>query len=42
MISALAALEMTLAELGFDVEPGKGVTAAQQVLIGHRAAATVG
>jgi aspartate aminotransferase-like enzyme len=42
VISALAALEMTLAELGFDVEPGKGVTAAQQVLIGQRAAATVG
>ncbi|MDR3622985.1 MAG: alanine--glyoxylate aminotransferase family protein [Paludisphaera borealis] len=42
VISALAALEMTLAELGFDVEPGKGVTAAQQVLIGQRAAANVG
>ncbi|MDG3004683.1 pyridoxal-phosphate-dependent aminotransferase family protein [Paludisphaera mucosa] len=39
VIAALAALEMTLAELGFDVEPGKAVTAAQQVLIGKGAAA---
>ncbi|WP_165250256.1 pyridoxal-phosphate-dependent aminotransferase family protein [Paludisphaera soli] len=39
VISALAALEMTLAELGYDVEPGRAVTAAQQVLIGKGAAA---
>jgi len=39
VIAALAALEMTLAELGFDVEPGKAVTAAQQVLIGKGTAA---
>lgn len=39
VIAALAALEMTLAELGLDVEPGKAVTAAQQVLIGKGAAA---
>ena len=32
--ATLAALEMTLAELGHDVEPGRAVTAAQQVLIG--------
>jgi aspartate aminotransferase-like enzyme len=41
VISALAALEMALAELGLDVEPGKAVTAAQQVFLG-RQAATVG
>mgnify|MGYP001178169374 CR=1 FL=1 len=41
VVSALAALEMTLAELGFEVEPGKAVTAAQQVLIGKGAAAAV-
>ena len=34
VISGLAALEMVLAELGFDVEPGRAVTAAQRVLIG--------
>ncbi len=38
VISGLAALEMVLAELGFDVEPGKAVTAAQQVLIGFKVA----
>ena len=27
---------MTLADLGFDVEPGRAVTAAQQVLIGQK------
>jgi aspartate aminotransferase-like enzyme len=36
VISTLAALEMTLADLGLDVEPGRGVTAAQQVLIGQK------
>ncbi len=42
VISGLAALEMVLAELGFDVEPGRAVTAAQQVLIGQRTPASVG
>ena len=37
VISTLAALEMTLAELGYDVEPGRAITAAQQVLIGQKA-----
>jgi aspartate aminotransferase-like enzyme len=36
VISTLAALETTLAELGYDVEPGRGVTAAQQVLMGQK------
>jgi aspartate aminotransferase-like enzyme len=34
VIATLAALEMVLAELGHEVEPGRAVTAAQQVLIG--------
>jgi serine---pyruvate transaminase len=38
VIGTLAALEMTLAELGFEIEPGRGVTAAQQVLIGQKGA----
>jgi aspartate aminotransferase-like enzyme len=42
VVSGLAALEMVLAELGYDVEPGRAVTAAQQVLIGPRSAAAVG
>jgi aspartate aminotransferase-like enzyme len=42
VIGTLAALEMTLAELGFDVEPGRAVTAAQQVLIGHKSAIGIG
>jgi aspartate aminotransferase-like enzyme len=42
VISGLAALEMVLADLGLDVEPGRGVTAAQQVLIGQRTPASVG
>jgi aspartate aminotransferase-like enzyme len=42
VISTLAALEMTLAELGYDVEPGRAITAAQQVLIGQKGAVTVG
>ena len=36
MIGALAALEMVLGDLGLDVEPGRAVTAAQQVLIGQQ------
>jgi aspartate aminotransferase-like enzyme len=39
VVAALAALEMALAELGYDVEPGCAVTAAQQVLLGQRTAA---
>ena len=35
VIATLAALEMALAELGLDVEPGRAVTAAQQVLMGQ-------
>jgi aspartate aminotransferase-like enzyme len=42
VIGTLAALEMTLAELGYDVEPGRAVTAAQQVLIGQKSPVTVG
>jgi aspartate aminotransferase-like enzyme len=42
VIGTLAALEMTLAELGFEIEPGRAVTAAQQVLIGQKGAALVG
>jgi aspartate aminotransferase-like enzyme len=42
VIGVLAALEIVLAELGRDVEPGRAVAAAQQVLIGYRAAAAVG
>jgi aspartate aminotransferase-like enzyme len=41
VISGLAALEMVLAELGYEVEPGRGVTAAQQVLIGQRSPAAL-
>jgi serine---pyruvate transaminase len=37
VISGLAALEMVLAGLGWEVEPGRGVTAAQQVFIGQGA-----
>ncbi len=39
VISTLAALEMTLAELGMEIEPGRAVTAAQQVLMGQLAGA---
>ena len=42
VIGTLAALEMTLAELGFDVEPGRAVTAAQRVLIGQKSAIAAG
>jgi aspartate aminotransferase-like enzyme len=38
VIGTLAALEMALAELGYDVEPGRAITAAQQVLIGQKSA----
>ncbi len=39
VISGLAALEMILADLGFDVEPGRALVAAQAVLIGQKATA---
>ena len=39
VIGTLAALEMVLADLGFDVEPGRGVTAAQRVLFGQKSTA---
>jgi aspartate aminotransferase-like enzyme len=42
VISGLAALEMVLADLGFEVEPGRAVTAAQKVLMRKRATAAVG
>ena len=38
VISGLAALEMVLNDVGFDFEPGVAVTAAQQVLLGKKAA----
>ena len=38
VVSGLAALEMVLDDLGYEVEPGRGVAAAQRVLIGRRAA----
>jgi serine---pyruvate transaminase len=38
VIATLAALEMTFAELGCEVEPGRAVTAAQQILIGQGSA----
>ncbi len=37
VISGLAALEMVLNDLGFEVEPGVAVTAAQQVFLGRKA-----
>lgn len=36
VVAGLAALEMVLSDLGFDIEPGCAVTAAQQVLIGQK------
>ena len=39
VISGLAALEMVLADLGMDVEPGRGLSAAQQVFMGTKVAA---
>jgi aspartate aminotransferase-like enzyme len=37
VVSGLAALEMVLNDLGFDVEPGRAVTAAQQVFLNQPA-----
>ena len=37
VVSGLAALEIVLNDLGHDVEPGRGVTAAQQVFLGQTA-----
>jgi aspartate aminotransferase-like enzyme len=42
VVGTLAALEMTLAELGHDVEPGQAVTAAQQVLIRQKSTVSAG
>ncbi len=42
VVSGLAALELVLNELGFEVEPGRAVTAAQRVLMGQRKPVTVG
>lgn len=42
VIGTLAALEMALADLGYDIEPGRAVTAAQQVLIGQKNPLAVG
>ena len=42
VVAALAALEMVLADLGHDVEPGRAVTAAQRVLLGQKTAVAVG
>ena len=39
-VKKLPYLEMVLSELGFDVEPGAAVTAAQQVFLGAREVAT--
>lgn len=43
VVAGLAALEMVLAELGYDLEPGRAVAAAQQVLLAgrHSAALTI-
>ncbi|MEO6809189.1 MAG: alanine--glyoxylate aminotransferase family protein, partial [Isosphaeraceae bacterium] len=41
VIGGLAALEMVLNDLGYEVEPGRAVTAAQQVLLGRRTEAAV-
>lgn len=41
VVSGLAALEMVLSELGWEVEPGAAVTAAQQVFLGRKAAVGV-
>jgi aspartate aminotransferase-like enzyme len=42
VVATLAALELALAELGQEVEPGCAVVAAQQVLLGQRTGAAVG
>lgn len=36
VVAGLAALELVLHHLGFKVEPGRAVTAAQQVILGHK------
>jgi aspartate aminotransferase-like enzyme len=41
VVSGLAALEMVLSDLGLDIEPGRAVTAAQQVLVRQRSVAGV-
>jgi aspartate aminotransferase-like enzyme len=41
VVAGLAALEMVLSELGFEVEPGVAVTAAQRVLLGQGSLAGV-
>ncbi len=41
VVAALAALEKVLSDLGYDVEPGIAVTAAQRVLLGQRSALNV-
>ena len=38
VVAGIAALEMVLDDLGYDVEPGRGVASAQRVLIGRRSA----
>jgi aspartate aminotransferase-like enzyme len=40
VVAGLAALEMVLSDLGWDVEPGAAVTAAQQVLLGRKPVAS--
>src|SRR5215212_3028933 len=40
VVSGLAALEMVLSDLGYEVEPGSAVTAAQQVLLGRKEVAS--
>ena len=42
VIATLAALEMILADLGMEIEPGRAITAAQQVLIGQGTALSRG
>jgi aspartate aminotransferase-like enzyme len=42
VVGTLAALELVLAELGHDVEPGQAVAAAQQVLIGQKSPVAAG
>jgi len=41
VVSAIAALEMVLAELGYEFEPGAGVAAAQRALVGQEAPVAV-
>jgi aspartate aminotransferase-like enzyme len=41
VVGGLAALEMVLSDLGLDIEPGIALTAAQQVLLGKKAAVGV-